>query len=55
MFFESTHRAHAHYLGKGGDLKAMLAEIYGNVAKVQALLDYQPKYMISEGMDEAMD
>jgi TPP-dependent pyruvate/acetoin dehydrogenase alpha subunit len=25
----STHRAHAHYLGKGGNLKAMLAEIYG--------------------------
>ena len=25
----STHRAHAHYLSKGGDLKAMLAEIYG--------------------------
>lgn len=25
----STHRAHAHYLAKGGDLKAMLAEIYG--------------------------
>lgn len=25
----STHRAHAHYLGKGGDMKAMLAEIYG--------------------------
>jgi len=25
----STHRAHAHYLGKGGDLKAMIAEIYG--------------------------
>ena len=25
----STHRGHAHYLGKGGDLKAMLAEIYG--------------------------
>jgi pyruvate dehydrogenase E1 component alpha subunit len=24
----STHRAHAHYLAKGGDLKAMLAEIY---------------------------
>ena len=22
----STHRAHAHYLSKGGDLKAMLAE-----------------------------
>lgn len=25
----STHRAHAHYLAKGGDLKAMVAEIYG--------------------------
>jgi pyruvate dehydrogenase E1 component alpha subunit len=25
----STHRAHAHYLAKGGNLKAMLAEIYG--------------------------
>jgi len=25
----SGHRAHAHYLGKGGNLKAMLAEIYG--------------------------
>ena len=28
-FAVSTHRAHGHYLGKGGDLKAMLAEIYG--------------------------
>lgn len=25
----SSHRAHAHYLSKGGNLKAMLAEIYG--------------------------
>lgn len=25
----STHRGHAHYLGKGGDLRAMLSEIYG--------------------------
>jgi len=25
----STHRAHAHYLGKGGDLNAMISEIYG--------------------------
>ncbi len=25
----STHRAHAHYLGKGGSMKAMVAEIYG--------------------------
>jgi TPP-dependent pyruvate/acetoin dehydrogenase alpha subunit len=25
----STHRAHAHYIGKGGSLRAMIAEIYG--------------------------
>jgi pyruvate dehydrogenase E1 component alpha subunit len=25
----SGHRSHAHYLGKGGSLKAMIAEIYG--------------------------
>ena len=25
----STHRCHAHYLAKGGDLKRMIAEIYG--------------------------
>ena len=25
----STHRSHLHYLAKGGNLKAMLAEIYG--------------------------
>jgi len=25
----STHRGHAHYLAKGGDLPAMIAEIYG--------------------------
>ncbi len=30
-FAVSTHRGHAHYLGKGGDLKAMLSEIYGKV------------------------
>ena len=28
-FAVSTHRGHAHYLGKGGNLNAMLAEIYG--------------------------
>jgi pyruvate dehydrogenase E1 component alpha subunit len=28
----STHRCHAHYLAKGGDLKRMLAEIYGKAA-----------------------
>lgn len=28
----STHRCHAHYLAKGGDLKAMLAELYGKAA-----------------------
>jgi TPP-dependent pyruvate/acetoin dehydrogenase alpha subunit len=27
----STHRSHAHYLAKGGNLKAMLAELYGKV------------------------
>jgi pyruvate dehydrogenase E1 component alpha subunit len=27
----SGHRAHAHYLAKGGSLKAMIAEIYGRV------------------------
>ena len=27
----SNHRSHAHYLAKGGDLKAMLAELYGKV------------------------
>ncbi|MBC8417535.1 MAG: thiamine pyrophosphate-dependent dehydrogenase E1 component subunit alpha, partial [Desulfobacterales bacterium] len=24
-----THRSHAHYIAKGGDIKAMMAEIYG--------------------------
>jgi len=24
-----THRSHAHYIAKGGDIKAMIAEIYG--------------------------
>ena len=28
----STHRSHAHYLGKGGDLQPMLAEFYGRAA-----------------------
>ncbi len=28
-FLVSNHRAHAHYLAKGGNLKAMIAEIYG--------------------------
>ena len=27
----SNHRSHGHYLAKGGDLKQMLAEIYGKV------------------------
>ena len=25
----STHRSHAHYLAKGGDLDAMIAELHG--------------------------
>jgi len=28
-FVVSTHRAHGHYIGKGGNLKKMIAEIYG--------------------------
>lgn len=28
-FSISTHRGHAHYLAKGGDLKALISEIYG--------------------------
>jgi pyruvate dehydrogenase E1 component alpha subunit len=28
----STHRAHGHYLAKGGDLRAMLAEMYGKAS-----------------------
>jgi TPP-dependent pyruvate/acetoin dehydrogenase alpha subunit len=28
----SAHRSHAHYLAKGGDLKGMLAELYGKAA-----------------------
>jgi len=28
----STHRAHGHYLGKGGDLPRMIAEIYGKAS-----------------------
>ncbi|MEZ7195958.1 thiamine pyrophosphate-dependent dehydrogenase E1 component subunit alpha [Pseudodesulfovibrio karagichevae] len=28
----STHRSHGHYLAKGGDLRAMMAEIYGREA-----------------------
>src|SRR5439155_14243998 len=28
----STHRSHAHYLAKGGDLRRMLAEIHGKAA-----------------------
>jgi acetoin:2,6-dichlorophenolindophenol oxidoreductase subunit alpha len=28
----STHRSHGHYLAKGGDLKGMMAEIYGRAS-----------------------
>ena len=28
-FAVSSHRGHAHYLAKGGNLKSMIAEIYG--------------------------
>ena len=29
LIIMSAHRAHAHYLAKGGNLKSMLAELYG--------------------------
>lgn len=32
----STHRAHAHYLAKGGNLPKMIAEIYGKVTGCSA-------------------
>ena len=32
-FAVSSHRGHAHYLGKGGDLNKMIAEIYGKKTK----------------------
>ncbi len=35
-FAVSTHRGHAHYLGKGGDLNAMIAEIYGKATGCSA-------------------
>ena len=31
-FAISAHRGHAHYLAKGGDLNAMIAEIYGKAS-----------------------
>src|SRR5258708_3289570 len=31
-YLVSTHRAHAHYLAKGGDLKALIAEIHGKAS-----------------------
>ncbi len=36
---------------RAGDVRHSQA----NIDKAQTLLDYQPKYMISEGMDEALD
>jgi pyruvate dehydrogenase E1 component alpha subunit len=32
----STHRAHAHYIGKGGNIPAMIAEIYGKASGCSA-------------------
>ena len=28
-FVFSTHRSHGHYIAKGGDIKALMAELYG--------------------------
>lgn len=35
-FVVSTHRSHGHYLAKGGNLKKMLAEIYGKITGCSA-------------------
>ena len=35
-FVVSTHRAHGHYLGKGGNLEKMIAEIYGKATGCSA-------------------
>jgi TPP-dependent pyruvate/acetoin dehydrogenase alpha subunit len=35
-FVVSTHRAHGHYLGKGGSLNKMIAEIYGKATGCSA-------------------
>ena len=35
-FVVSGHRSHGHYLGKGGSLKKMIAEIYGKVTGCSA-------------------
>lgn len=32
----STHRAHAHYIGKGGKVRAMIAELYGKATGCSA-------------------
>lgn len=32
----STHRGHAHYLAKGGDLKRLIAELYGRISGATA-------------------
>lgn len=51
-FVMSTHRSHGHYLGKGGDLNKMLAEIYGKATGCSAgkggsmhLIDQSVGYM----------
>lgn len=35
-FVVSTHRSHGHYLGKGGDLKKLIAEIHGKATGCSA-------------------
>ncbi|MEM7391275.1 MAG: thiamine pyrophosphate-dependent dehydrogenase E1 component subunit alpha [Verrucomicrobiota bacterium] len=50
----STHRSHAHYIGKGGDLNAMIAELYGKATGCAAgrggsmhLMDLSVGYLAS--------
>ena len=49
---EGLERREPVYRGfRAGDVRHSQA----NIDKAQTLLDYQPKYIISQGMDEAMD
>ena len=36
----SGHRNHAHYLAKGGNLKAMIAEIYGKATGFETMVGW---------------
>lgn len=56
-FAVSTHRSHAHYLAKGGNLKKMISEIYGKITGCSRgiggsmhLIDLDVKFMGSSAI-----